>query len=123
MFRSRGTVEAGGIDRGEVFQLPRRRRFEIRRDGEQVVEARRIQEGDLRSVATHRGLAHAVREQWRFTAQIAAHDEQRIELVDRGDRETAQAGRGGIGSLVAEIRLAQAVIDVRGTERARQLRE
>jgi hypothetical protein len=64
-----------------------------------------------------------VGEQGRFAAQVAADDEQCIELVDRGDREPAQAGRGGIGCLVAEIRLAQAVVDVRRAERACELRE
>ena len=119
-FGAVGAVEAGRVDSSEIRELAGRRRLEVRRDREQVVEARRIQERDLR--ATLGGLAHAVRQHRRFTAQVAADDQQGVELVDAGDRQASESGRGRVVGLVAEIRLAQAMVDVARAERARELR-
>ena len=116
----RGAVETGRVDSREVRELAGRRRLEIRRDREQVVEARWVQECDLR--ATLGGFAHAVRQHRRFTPQVAADHQQGVELVDAGDRQAAEAWRGRIVGLVAEIRLAQAVVDAVRAERARELR-
>src|SRR4051812_3140719 len=79
MLRGRGAVEACGVYGREIRHLLGRRRFEVRRDREQVVEARRIEESDLR--ATLRSLADAVREHGRLAAQVRTDDEQRVEGV------------------------------------------
>jgi hypothetical protein len=44
-----------------------------------------------------------MREYRRFVPKVAADHQQRIELIDRGDRETPEAGRRGVIGLVAEI--------------------
>ena len=64
-----------------------------------------------------------MREHRHFAAQVAADDQQRIELVDAGDGQTAETGRRRIRGLVAEIRLAQAMIDVVRAQRARETAE
>jgi hypothetical protein len=114
-------VERSRQDGREIRHLLRRGGFKVRRHREQVVVSRGIQKGDFRAAA--RGLAHAVRQHRRLTAQVRPDHEQRVEFVDGGDGEAAEAGRHGVRILVAEVRLAQAMVDVVRTERTRDLRQ
>ena len=121
MRRRRRAIEHGRIDGGEIAELLCGARLQIGRYREQIVEARRIHEGHLGPAL--RRLAHAMRQHRRFAAQVRSHHEQRVQLVDARDAEPAEARRRRIRGLVAEVRLAQAVIDVVRPQRARQARE
>ncbi len=118
VLRRGSAVQHRRVDSREIRELLRGRRLEIGRHREQVVVTRRIQERDFR--AALRRLAHAMRQHRRFAAQVRADHQQRVELIDVGDREPTQARRRRIGILVADIRLAQAMIDVGRTQRTRQ---
>ena len=114
----RGAIEAGRVDSGQVRELAGGRRFKIRRDREQVVEASRIQERDLGAALG--GLAHTMGEHRRFAAQVASHHEQRVEFIDARNREPAETGRGRIVRLIAEVRLPQPMVDVARAQGARE---
>ena len=58
-----------------------------------------------------------MREHRHFVTQVRSNDEQRAQAIDVGDLH-AQARIGRVRVLVAIIKLAQAVIDVRGAQTA-----
>lgn len=121
MLRRGGAIEHGRKNGGEVTRLFRRRGLEVAGHREQVVETRGIDERDLRAALGR--LAHAVRQHRRLAAQVRTHDQQSIELVDGRDGEATQARGRRIGVLVAEIQLAQAMVDVGRAQRTRQAAE
>ena len=120
MLRRRGAIEARRVDGGQLRELPGRRRLEVRRHREQVFEPRRIQEPDLR--AALRGLAHAVREHRRFTAQVGADDQQRMELIDVGDGQPPRPGAAGSSAWSRKSAWRRRWSMLRRAERARELR-
>ena len=113
--RRRDSAEHGG----EISdQVPRCGR-EVRLHREEVGEARRIEERDLR--AADRRLAHPVREQRHLATQVGTDDQQSLQRIHLRERH-AQPGKHRIRVLIAEVALPQPMIDVVGVEAARQAR-
>ena len=92
------------------------RRRHVSRGLEVVLVDGRIQERDARALA--RGLAHAMRDDRHFHAQVRADHEHALARIEVGDA-AAQERRPRVIRLIAEVALPQAVIDVVAAEVAR----
>ena len=109
---------AGRVDRGEVGQLLAGGTRGTRPPG-----TGSRTESDSGTRSWHRVFA-ALRTRCASTGisrrRFEPTTSKRIELVDVGDGEPTETGSRRIGGLVAEIRLAQAMVDVVRAQRARR---
>ncbi len=112
-----GSFRHCGQNRGQLRDLLGRRRYDVGGEREQVREARGIQQRDL--CALMGGLAHTVRENRHLAAQVGTNHQQRAQGLHIRDRHTEIRERR-IRILVAEVALPQTVIDVVGSESARE---
>ena len=113
--RAGGTGRRGEHGREVRDERIGRRRY-VRRGLEKILVDGRIQERDAGALA--RGLAHAMRDDRHFHAQVRADHEYALARIELGDA-AAQERRPRVMRLIAEVALPQAVVDVVAAEVAR----
>ena len=102
-------LRGNGQDRSEVGNLFGRRRLQVRGNRKLIVEAARIQDRDLQSLA--RSFTDSMGENGDFATQVGSDDQQRAQRVDRCDAHP-EVRVNRVGGLITQVVLSQSVVDI-----------